>query len=102
MANTPARSRKRSPKPAGPGRYRNLAGETELSRDMIIGLDGTTIGPWPTEYDRAFTLRLLNSDIRQSIEHIAYAVLRDRYPALLAERNKRIELIKAAKAARKH
>ena len=100
MAKTPARKRAR--KLFASSRYRNLASESELSLDEIIGVDGASIGPWPTEYERAFTLRLLNSDIRRDIEAIAYAVLRDKYPALLAERNKRLELIKAAKAARKH
>jgi hypothetical protein len=106
MAKTPirlgTRPRKRVTRTTGTVRYRSLACDSELSRDEIIGLDGASIGPWPTEYERAFTLRLLNNDIRRSIEAFAYAVLRDKYPALLAERNKRIELIKAAKAARKH
>ena len=106
MAKTPiksgSRSRKRSARTTGAVRYRSLACDSELSRDEIIGLDGAPIGPWPTEYDRAFTLRLLNGDLRRGVEAFAYAVLRDKYPALLAERNKRSELIKAAKAARKH
>lgn len=97
-----SRTRRGSTRNAGPGRYRNLGGETELSRDMIIGLDGSPVGPWPIEYDRAFTLRLLNSDSRRPQERVAFAVLREKYPALLVERSKRIELIKAARAARKH
>ena len=100
VAKTPTRQRSR--KSLTVARYRNLTDATELARDEVIGVDGAPIGPWPTEYERAFTLRLLNNDLRRGIEAFAYAVLRDKYPALLAERNKRLELIKAAKAARKH
>lgn len=74
----------------------------QLQEDVIFGIDGASLGPWPVEYSREFTLRLLNSDLQRPIEHFAYARLRDKYPALLHERFARIALKKAAAAARRH
>ena len=66
-----------------------LAGPGQLKRDFIYSVDGTRLCRWPTEYDRAFTLRLINGQIERSNELFGYALLQRKYPQLLAERFKR-------------
>jgi hypothetical protein len=61
----------------------------------VIGIDGIPIGPWPKEYSPAFTLRLLNSDIQQPKERIAYNLFQREYPHLMKEVFKRRRILRA-------
>ena len=74
---------------AGKRKTLERAGLDQLKRDFIYSVDGARLCRWPTEFDRAFTLRLLNGQIERSTEHFGYAVFQRKYPQLLAERFKR-------------